>query len=53
MFRIIKAGLCAAGQPKAQISSTNRSATDQARAIFDNLVKEGKTVAEKYQGPIL
>ncbi len=49
MFRIIKAGLRAAGQPKAYISSTARSAADQARAMFDNLVKEGKTVAQNIQ----
>ncbi|HET7301875.1 MAG TPA: dockerin type I domain-containing protein [Candidatus Saccharimonadales bacterium] len=43
---ILKDGLRAAGQPQATITSTARSATDQARAMFNNLVNPAHTVAQ-------
>jgi len=44
---VIRDGLRAAGQASAKISSTNRNAVDQARAMFNNLVRSdgGRTVA--------
>ena len=49
MFSIIKAGLRAAGQSQAYISSTTRTAEDQARAMYNNLVKAEKTIAQNIQ----
>jgi hypothetical protein len=43
---IIKDGLRAAGQRSATINSTARTPEDQARAMFNNLVKSSKPVAE-------
>jgi hypothetical protein len=43
---IIKDGLRAAGQTSATINSTARTPADQARAMFNNLVKASKPVAD-------
>jgi hypothetical protein len=45
MIDVIKDGLRAAGQASATITSTARSASDQARAMFANLVNPANTVA--------
>lgn len=42
----VKDGLRAAGQPSATISSTARTAADQARAMFNNLVNPAHTLAQ-------
>lgn len=51
MIDIIKDGLRAAGVSAGTITSTARTSTDQARAMFNNLVNPKQTVAEnvKYQ----
>lgn len=41
MISIIKGGLRASGTPTAMITSTVRSPEDQARAMFDNLLRTG------------
>lgn len=43
---ILKDGLRAAGQSQATVTSTARNATDQARAMFNNLVNPAHTVAQ-------
>jgi len=49
MISIIKAGLRNAGSTKGKITSTARTAEDQARVMFNNCVKTGKTVAQNIQ----
>ena len=49
MISIIKAGLRNAGSTKGQITSTARTAIDQARIMFNNCVKPGKTIAQNIQ----
>ncbi|WP_157641233.1 hypothetical protein [Longispora albida] len=49
MRDIVKDGLRAAGQANATITSTARSPEDQARAMFNNLVNPGHTVAQNTQ----
>ena len=49
MMRLMKESLRAAGQAKADISSTIRSPKDQARAMFNNLVKQEKSIEQNIQ----
>lgn len=54
MLDIVEDGFRAAGQATNKITSTARTAEDQARAMFNNLVNSEKTVAENiaYQNGI-
>ena len=46
MVDIVKDGLRAAGQPQATITSTVRTAHDQARAMLQNLTNPAHTIAQ-------
>ncbi len=45
-MKVLKELLRVAGQPTASITSTARSPADQARVMFQNLTKAGKTIEE-------
>lgn len=49
MIDIIKDGLRAAGQAAAAITSTARTPADQARAMFQNLTQQGRTIQANTQ----
>lgn len=49
---IIKGGLRAAGQASATITSTARRSEDQARAMFNNLVRADRTIEENVQNQL-
>lgn len=52
MIDIIKDGLRAAGVPAGSITSTARTPTDQARAIFNNLVNPKNTIDVNIKGQL-